>query len=93
MDKIFNIINCCGKRDEIFINSDINIQTNNLIDNSVIEKKTEEKEKEKSINTKNISLNSQIKENNNIINEIKNSIEHKSEEHKTEENKKEKINK
>lgn len=92
MDKIFNIINCCGKRDEIFINSDINIQTNNLIDNSVIEKKTEEKEKEKSINTKNISLNSQIKENNNIINEIKNSIEHKSEEHKTEENKKEKIN-
>ena len=47
MDKIFNIINCCGKKEEIFINSDINIPTNNLIDNSVIENKTEEKEKEK----------------------------------------------
>ena len=92
MDKIFNIINCCGTKEEIFINSDINIPTNNLIDNSVIENKTEEKEKEKSIDTKNISLNSQIKENNNIINEIKNTIEHKSEEHKSEDNKKEKLN-
>ena len=47
MDKIFNIINCCGKRDEIFINSDINIQTNNLIDNSVIKKKNRRKRKRK----------------------------------------------
>ena len=88
MDKIFNIINCCGKRDEIFTNSDINVQTNNITDNSIIGNKTEEKEKEKekSIDTKNLPLNSPLKENN-IIKEVKNPNEHK-----TEENKKEKVN-
>ena len=84
MDKIFNIINCCGKKDEIFLNSDINIQTNNITENSVIEKKTEEKDK--SLEIKNISLNSQIKESN-IIKEFKKENEHRPEESKKEKEK------